>query len=129
MGTGKGDFWSGDCRNIFNGDDHRVTVVCFIMNKEVRRNIVDIVQYNDRTIAIKLETKPVDTFIPKVYMPTSTHTDEEKKEIYEQISEVLEITNEKNLIILGDDWNAVVGEAVEDGATGVFSLGKRTKRN
>lgn len=54
-------------------------------------------------IAIKLERKPVDTFILQVYMPTSTHKDEEIEETYEQISEVIEMTNEKaNLIVLGE---------------------------
>jgi hypothetical protein len=42
-----------------------------------------------------IETRPVDTFILQVYMPTSTNKDEEIEEIYEQINEVIEMTNEK----------------------------------
>lgn len=61
--TEKGDFWSGNYRIIFSGDNHRVTGVGFILNKEIGKKVLDIVQYNDRIIAIKIETKPVDTFI------------------------------------------------------------------
>ncbi|KAL4135345.1 hypothetical protein QTP88_006960 [Uroleucon formosanum] len=126
--TGKGDFWSEGYRIIFSGDDHRVTGVGFILNKEIGKKVVEVVQYNKRKIAIKIEPKPVDTFILKEYMPTSTHKDEEIEEIYEQVNEVIEMTNEKsNLIILGD-WNAIVGESKEHGVTGMFGLGKRNER-
>ncbi|CAI6352699.1 unnamed protein product [Macrosiphum euphorbiae] len=126
--TGKGDFWSEDYRIIFSGDDHRVTGVGFILNKEIGKKVVEVVQYNERIIAIKIETKPVDTFILQVYMQTSTHKDEEIEEIYEQINEVIEMTNEKtNLIVLGD-WNAIVGESKEHGVAGAFGLGKRNER-
>lgn len=61
-------------------------------------------------------------------MPTSSHKDKEIEEIYEQISEVIEMTKEKtNIIILGD-WNAVIGETKEHGVTGMFGLGKRNLR-
>lgn len=38
---------------------------------------------SDRIIAIKIKTKPIDTFIPQMYMSTSIHKDEEIEEIYE----------------------------------------------
>lgn len=61
-------------------------------------------------------------------MLTSTNKDEEIEEIYEQISETIEMKKEKtNLIILGD-WNAVVRETKEHGVTGMFGLGKRNTR-
>lgn len=123
--TGKGDFWSEGYRIIFSGDDYRVTGVGFILNKEMGKKVIEIVQYNDRIIAIKIETKPVDTFILQVYMPTSSHKDEKIEEMYEQINEMIEMTNEKtNSIVLGD-WNAIVGESKEHGVTSAFGLGKR----
>jgi len=66
--TGKGDFWSEGYRIIFSRDDHRVTGVGFILNKEIRKKVVEFVQYNDRIISIKIETKPVNTFILQVYI-------------------------------------------------------------
>jgi len=61
-------------------------------------------------------------------MPTSSHKDEEIEEMYEQISEVIEMAKEKdNLIILGD-WNAVVGERTEPGVIGKFGLGIRNQK-
>jgi len=47
------------------------------MNREIRRKVVDVFQYDDRINSFILDTKPVDTFILQVYMPTSTRTDEE----------------------------------------------------
>lgn len=94
--TRKGNFWSVYNRTIFNGDDHRIPGVGFIMKKKIiRKKVVKVIQYSHQIISIKLDTKPIDPFILKVYMPTSTHEDEKIKEIYRQISEVIEITKKK----------------------------------
>jgi hypothetical protein len=45
-------------------------------------------------------------------MPTTAHKNEAIEEMYEQISEMIEIKNENtNIIILGN-WN-IVGEAIK----------------
>lgn len=41
--TEKRDFWSEDYRIIYNGDDYRITGVGFILNKEIRKRVTDIV--------------------------------------------------------------------------------------
>lgn len=120
--------WSGNYRIIFSGHEHKVTGVDFILNKEIGKKVVEILQYNDRIIAINIETKPVNTFILQVYMPTSIHKDKKIREIYKQISEVIEMTKEKtNLYVLGDR-NALVGESKKHGVIGAFGLGKRNER-
>jgi len=66
-------------------------------------------------------------------MPKSTNNDKEIEESYEQINEVIEMTNEKaniiiiTIIVLGD-WNKIVGEPKEHGVMGAFGLGIRNKR-
>jgi hypothetical protein len=61
-------------------------------------------------------------------MSISSHKDEEIEELYEQISEVIEMVKEKyNLIILGD-WNTLVGERSEPGVIRNFGLGTRNQR-
>lgn len=123
-------FWSGDYRVIFNGDENRIAGVGIIINTDLGHKIKSIIHFNERIIGIKIKTKPMDIFIiQKIYMPTSSHKDEEIDELYEQISEVIEMAKEKdNLIILGSDWNAVVGERSEQGVTGNFALGTRNQR-
>lgn len=72
------------------------------MNKDLDHKIKSIIHFNERIIGIKIETKQTDTFIIQIYMPTSSHKDEEIEELYQQISEVIEMAKEKdNLIILG----------------------------
>lgn len=60
-------------------------------------------QVNDRIIVIRLDTKPTDTTLISVYMPTSAHEEEDVEEIYEKIEEqIAQVRDEENLIILGD---------------------------
>jgi hypothetical protein len=40
---GEWDFWSSDYRIIFNGDDRRITGVGFILNREIKKNVVEMV--------------------------------------------------------------------------------------
>ncbi|XP_071439048.1 craniofacial development protein 2-like [Hetaerina americana] len=74
----------------------------------------------------RLYGEPTDTEIVQVYMPTSSHSEEEKEEVYEQLKEVTGAAKgEENIIVIGY-WNAVVGESREGRSVGQFGLGKRT---
>jgi len=125
---GLGDFWFGDHRIIFNGEN-KTAGVGIIVNKEFGHKIKSIIYFNERIIGIKIETNQTDTFIIQVYMQTSSHKDEEIKELYEQILEVIEMANEKDNLIILRDWNAVVRERTEPGVTGKFGLGTRNQRD
>jgi len=77
---------------------------------------------------IKLKKDESDLVIIQTYMPTSGCNDEEVKEVYEQLEEVMENVKEKdNLIILGV-CNDVVGEGQEGDAVGKYGLGFRNNR-
>lgn len=52
------------------------------MNRKTGRKVIDVAQYSNQIIAIKLNINPVDTFILQVYISTSTHKDDEIEEIY-----------------------------------------------
>ncbi|XP_071455118.1 craniofacial development protein 2-like [Hetaerina americana] len=63
--------------------------------------------------------------IVQVYMPTSSHLEEEIEEVYEQLEEVIGVAKRKENLIVMEDWNAVVGEGREGRSVNQFVLGKR----
>jgi exonuclease III len=64
-------------------------------------------QFSDRISRVILETKPKDTIVVQVYMPTSDYEDDEIEEMYDSIEEVIKtIRRDENLIVLGN-WNMV----------------------
>jgi hypothetical protein len=64
----------------------------------------------------KVASKPSDTVLLHVYMPTTEYEDEAVEEVYELIKHV---KGDENLIILGD-WNAIVGEGKDGRITGNY---------
>jgi hypothetical protein len=123
------DFWGGNYRVIHLHTAHNrpgYGGVGVELDKKLGNRVKGFVQYNERLYSVRIETKPKDTVIIQVYMPT---TDEEVVEKwYEDLSELIEkINNEENLIMLGD-WNEIVGEGAEGNAVGKYGLGQRNAR-
>jgi hypothetical protein len=56
------------------------------------------VQYSDRIILVKLDTKLIDTVIILVYMPTSKEEDDEVEIIYEELNDLIK-TKEKKILL------------------------------
>ncbi|XP_008180216.1 craniofacial development protein 2-like [Acyrthosiphon pisum] len=126
-----GDFWSGDHRIIYTGASEKkpgTGGVGIIMNKTLGKKVKGYIQYDDRIILVKFQTKPKDTIVVQVYMLTSNSNDEEVEEVYENIDKIIEnVKGEENLVVMGD-WNAVVGEEKVNNVTGTYGLGKRNER-
>lgn len=47
-------------------------------------------QYSDRIILVKLDTKPIDTVIIQVYMPNSEEDNDEVEIIYEEPNDLID---------------------------------------
>ena len=126
-----GDFRSGDYRIIHTGTNQGTTGiggVGVILNGKLGNLVTGYVQFSSRIILVKLGTKPKDTVIVQVYMPTSSEEDEVIETMYEDINKVINyVKGEENLIIMGD-WNASVGEEQVDGIVGNYGLGDRNER-
>ena len=61
-------------------------------------------------------------------MPTSSYSDEEVEEVYEQVEEVIQRTKRGACQIVMGDWNSQVGEGREGKTIGDYGLGKRNNR-
>jgi hypothetical protein len=59
----------------YSGGEQAENSVAIMVHKSVVRSVVKKIAYNDRTIAIKLEAKPINIIIMHVYMPTSEYKD------------------------------------------------------
>lgn len=126
-----GDFWMGDYRVIHSGtQDNRPGYggVGIVLQRKLGNRVKGFVQYNERLMLVRIETKPKDTVIVQVYMPTTDESEEVVERCYEDLSELIEkIKSEENLIVLGD-WNAIVGEGAEGNVVGKYGLGQRNER-
>lgn len=101
--------------------------VSIILRKKLGDRVKGYVQYNERLIVVRIETKPKDAVIAQVYMPTTDEKDEVVEHCYEDLGGLISnVKSEENLILLGD-WNAIVGEGVEGNVIGRFGLGNRNE--
>ena len=85
----EGDFWSGNYRIVHTGSVNGNGGVGIILRKSVGMRVKSFLQLNERIIMIRIETKPVDTVVLQVYMPTTDYEDEEVEDVYEDITEVI----------------------------------------
>ena len=61
-----------------------------MVHKSIVRSVVKKIACNDRIIASKLKTEPVNILIMQVYMPTSEYEDDEVEKLYDTIEKILE---------------------------------------
>ena len=59
--------------------------VAILLDRETSMRVTKIVLQNDRLLLVKIQAEPADLVIIQVYMPTSTHKDNEVEEMYEQL--------------------------------------------
>ena len=71
-------------------------------------------------ISVHFQGKPVDITVILVYVP---NTNAKAEQFYEDLKDLLELTQEKDVLIIIGDWNAKVGSQEISGVTGKFGLG------
>ena len=59
----------------------------------------------------------------QVYAPTRNAEEAEVEWFYEDLQDLLELTNKKDVLFIIGDWNAKVGSQETPGITGKFGLG------
>ena len=121
----------------FNSDDHyiyfcgqeslRRNGVGIMVNKRVRNAVLGCNLKNDRMISVRLQDKPFNITIIKVYAPTSNAEEAEVERFYEDLPDLLELTPLKYVFFIIEDWNAKVGNQETPGVTGKFGLGMQNE--
>jgi hypothetical protein len=125
----QGKIKSGDFTVYYSGGERAEKFVAVVVHKSVVRSVFKNIVYNDRIIAIKLQTEPINILMMQVYMPTSEHKDDEVEELYDIIEETLEedVKGNTNTIIMGD-CNSVVGVEPGRNIVGPHGLGRKNHR-
>ena len=63
----------------------------------------------------------------QVYAPTTNAKEAEFEWFYEDLQDLLELTPQKDALLILGDWNAKVGSQEIPGVTGKFGLGIRNE--
>ena len=63
---------------------------------------------NDTIISVCFQDKPFNITVIQVYAPTSNTEEAEVEWFYEDLQDLLELTNPKDVLFIIGDWNAEV---------------------
>ena len=74
-------------------------------------------------ISVHFQGKPFNISVIQVYAPTSNAEEAEVERFYEDLQDLLELTPQKDVLFIIEDWNAKVGSQETPGVTGIFGLG------
>ena len=74
-------------------------------------------------ISVHLQGKPFNVTVIQVYVPINNVEEAEFEWFYEDLQDLLEITQKKDVLCIIGDWNAKVGCQETPGVTGKFDLG------
>ena len=74
-------------------------------------------------ISVRLQGKPFNIMVIQVYAPASNAEKAEVEQFYDDLQDLLELTQEKDVPFIIGDWNTKVGNQETPGVTGKFGLG------
>ena len=122
--TGMGEFNSNDHYIYYYGQKSlRRNGVAIIVNKRVLTAVLGCNLKNDRMISVRFQSKPFNITVNQVYAPISNAEEAEVEWFYEDLQDLLELTPQKDVLFITEDWNAKVGSQETPGVTGKFGLG------
>ena len=117
----------------FNSDDHyiyycgqeslRRNGVASIVNKRVQIAVLGCSLKNNRMISVCLQGRPFSITVIQIYALNSNAEEAEVEQSYEDLQDLLELTPQKCVPFIIEDWNAKVGSQETPEVTGKFGLG------
>ena len=122
--TGMGEFNSDDHYIYYCGQESlRRNGVAITVNRIVQNAVFGCNLKNDRIVSVRFQDKPFNISLIQVYAPTSNAKEAEVERFYEDLQDLLELTNKKDVLFIIGDWNTKVGSQETPGVTGKFGLG------
>ena len=73
-------------------------------------------------ISVRFQGKSFNITVIQVYALTSNAEEAEVERFYEDLQDLLELTPQKDVLFIIEDWNANVGSQETPGVTGKFAL-------
>ena len=113
----------------YKGGNTHQNGIGFIVNKNIAGNVTSFKGISDRVaqLTIKINNK-YHVNIIQVYLPTSSHTNEEVDTVYEEIDNLVNNNKAYYNIVMGD-FNAKTGQGnASELGTGPYGLGTRNAR-
>ena len=109
--TGMGEFNSDDQESL------RRNGVAIMDNKRVRNAVLRCSLKNNRMISVRFQGKPFNITVTQAYAPTSNAEEDEVERFCEDL---LELTPQKDVLLIIGAWNAKVESQEIPGVTGNF---------
>ena len=122
--------WTGMVE--FNPDDH---YIYYCGQESLRRNAVAIIVNKSLKCSTGMQSQkrqndlclfprqPSSITVIQVCAPTSNADEVEVEQFYEDLQDLLELTPQKDVLLIIGDWAAKVGSEETAGVTAKFSLG------
>ena len=117
----------------FNSDDHyiyyygqeslRSNGIALIIHKRVQNAVLGYSIKKDRMITVCFQGKSLNFTVILVCVPTTNAEETEVEQFYEDLQDLLELTQKNDVIFIIGDWNAKVGRQEIPGLTAKFGLG------
>ena len=94
-----------------------------MVNKTFQNALLGCNRKKYRMISVRFQGKPFNIIVIQIYAPTSNAEEAEVEQFYEDVQEHLELTPQKDVLFIIEDWNEKVGSQETPGVTGKFDLG------
>ena len=94
-----------------------------MVNKRVRNAVLGCNLKNDRMISVSFQGKPFNITEIQAYAPTSNTEKAEFELLYEYLQDLLELTLQKDVIFIIEEWNTKLGSQETSAVTCKFGLG------
>ena len=103
--TGMGEFNSDDHYIYYCGQESlRKNGVPIMVNKRVRNAVLGCNLKNNRMISVHFQGKPFNITVIQVYALTRNAEEAEVEGFYEDLQDLLELTLEKDVLFIIEDW-------------------------
>ena len=103
----------------FNSDDHyiyycgqdsiRRNGVALIVNQIIWTTVFGVILKSSRIISVGFQSKPFNITVIQVYASITNIKEDEIKQFYEDLQDLIELTTKKDVLLILEDWNEKVG--------------------